>query len=326
MADFGQLVDICRNHKVFIQTHNFPDPDAISSAFALHELMGKLGVETRICCDGQIDRVSTAKLSEMTGVKIYQADELSDIMNSEDYIICVDSQKWAGNITDFIGDEIACIDHHPTFKEIEYKFKQVEMVGACATLMTEHFRAMEIQPSKLAATALLYGIKMDTMHFTRGVTERDIEAFYYLFPLVDRDALHRLETNNLVYDDLKAYGTAIRNIHFYNSVAFSKIPFACPDGLIASLSDFMLSVEEVDVVIIYAIRQNGIKLSVRSMLPEVNSGVLTSETLKGIGNGGGHAFMAGGFIPMENVPSIEDGKLEAFIETLFLEKMAVIIK
>ena len=86
----------------------------------------------------------------------------------------------------------------------------------------------------------------------------------------------------------------------------------------------MLSVEEVDVVIIYAIRQNGIKLSVRSMLPEVNSGVLTSETLKGIGNGGGHAFMAGGFIPMENVPSIEDGKLEAFIETLFLEKMAVI--
>ena len=48
------------------------------------------------------------------------------------------------------------------------------------------------------------------------------------------------------------------------------------------------------------------------------------ETLKGIGNGGGHAFMAGGFIPMENVPSIEDGKLEAFIETLFLEKMAVI--
>ena len=29
------LIELLRGHKVYLQTHNFPDPDAISSAFGL---------------------------------------------------------------------------------------------------------------------------------------------------------------------------------------------------------------------------------------------------------------------------------------------------
>jgi nanoRNase/pAp phosphatase (c-di-AMP/oligoRNAs hydrolase) len=33
------LIELLRGHKVYLQTHNFPDPDAISSAFGLKRYM-----------------------------------------------------------------------------------------------------------------------------------------------------------------------------------------------------------------------------------------------------------------------------------------------
>lgn len=46
-------------------------------------------------------------------------EKLCSKLQEEDYIVCVDSQKHSGNTTDFIGDEVACVDHHPTFIPIE---------------------------------------------------------------------------------------------------------------------------------------------------------------------------------------------------------------
>lgn len=33
MNDFNQLAALCHGKHIYIQTHNFPDPDAIASAF-----------------------------------------------------------------------------------------------------------------------------------------------------------------------------------------------------------------------------------------------------------------------------------------------------
>lgn len=35
MNDFNQLAALCHGKHIYIQTHNFPDPDAIASAFGL---------------------------------------------------------------------------------------------------------------------------------------------------------------------------------------------------------------------------------------------------------------------------------------------------
>lgn len=39
MNDFTKLAALCRGKHVYIQTHNFPDPDAIASAFGLQRLL-----------------------------------------------------------------------------------------------------------------------------------------------------------------------------------------------------------------------------------------------------------------------------------------------
>lgn len=323
MSKLSDLVALCQGYPVYIQTHNFPDPDAIASAFGLQKLLAAYGVESRLCYDGKIDKLSASKMLSAFRMEMSPYESLIADMKETDRIICVDTQKHAGNVTDFIGDEVACIDHHPTFVPVEYKYQDIRMTGACATLIAEYYALSGIAPDQDVATALLYGLKMDTLNLTRNVTALDIEMLGYLFPYCDPDTLADLERNNMEFTDLKAYGAAIENIELYDKVGISYVPFTCPAALVAILSDFILALVEVEVAIVASFREDGIKLSVRSEDPEVHAGNLLHKALLGIGNGGGHATMGGGFISKERVPELgnypQDRIRELFLDVLMKE-------
>lgn len=212
MNDFNQLAALCQGKHIYIQTHNFPDPDAIASVFGLQRLLALRGISSTLCYDGKIDKLSASKMLEAFQIKMFPYEQLRPNMTDEDYIICVDAQKHSGNITDFVGLEVACIDHHPTFVPTEYRYQDIRLTGACSTLIAQYYQQLSCEPDKDTATALLYGLKMDTLQFNRGVTELDIAMFAFLFPLCDQETLARLERNNLQFDDLKAYGAAIESI------------------------------------------------------------------------------------------------------------------
>ncbi len=293
------LIDLCKRkgRKIYIQTHNFPDPDAIGSAFGLQKLLEKFDIEATLCYAGRIDKLSTSRMLEEFGIVMESYDELGKRMVEVDPIICVDSQKNGGNILDFIGDEIACVDHHPTFVEETYEYSDIRITGACATLITGYYMELGIKPEENVASALLYGLKMDTSQFSRGVTELDIAALRFLFPLHNKAKIKRLEQNTMAFRDLKAYGAAIEHIQVFDRFGFTVVPFACPDALVATLADFILDLDEVEVVAVISEREDGLKFSIRSEVEEVHSGYLIRDALAELGNAGGHASMAGGFVP-----------------------------
>ncbi|MBP3460501.1 MAG: DHH family phosphoesterase [Lachnospiraceae bacterium] len=317
-----ELLDFIRqfeNKHIFIQTHNFPDPDALGSAFGLSRLLEHFQVRSTLCYDGKIDTLSTRRILQEFDIEIYSKNQLRE-MTAESPIILVDTQKEAGNVTDLIGDEIACIDHHPTVIEIEYQFKDVRMVGACCTIIAEYFQKLNIIPDKPTATALLYGIKMDTNQFTRGVTEPDIEMYAFLNPYIDEASLRIVSSNTLEFSDLSAFGAVFQTIRVFEKVGIAYIPFSCPDALIAMISDFILTLNEVDFVIVYSKRDTGWKFSVRSEDENLDAGEIIHEALLGIGSGGGHACMAGGMIPIETVKEMGRGAdtkiCELFLDTI----------
>lgn len=289
------LVKLLEGHRVFIQTHNFPDPDAIASGFALQYFLKAHGVESEICYDGKVDKLSTKKMFEVFGISAKSKDEIAD-MKQDDYIVVVDAQKMNANLTDFVGDEVACIDHHPTFKECEYHYKDVRIVGACSSIIADYFRQTDTEMPTNIAAALAYGIKMDTADFTRGAYPFDAEVFSYLFEKADVHLINDMYMNVMELLDLKAYGAAIDSICLNGEVGFAKIPFDCPDALIAIISDFILSLDVVTVSVVYSMRADGIKFSVRSEIDCVDAGKVAAAALEGVGNGGGHKGMAGGFI------------------------------
>ncbi len=318
---FQNLVDLLRGHRVFIQTHNFPDQDAVASAFGLQYLLRHFGIETTICHRGSVERAVTANMVSELGIEML-SDENNDYdepMNESDYIITVDSQKGSGNIDDLIGDEVACIDHHPTFVEVDdYKYKDVRIVGSCSTIIADYYRECGVEMSESVATALLYGLKCDTRNFTRGVTRLDVDIFNYLFSKSNHQQIRRYQAAEIEYSELNAFSDSLRNIEIYNEVGFAFLDFPCKEGFIATVSDFILDIDLVKFVVVYTRRPHGFKFSVRSELDELDAGAIVSEALKDVGLGGGHKTMAGGFADEEKVlaKSIDFNKV---IQNLFLD-------
>jgi len=298
MTDYKKLVELLKGHTVRIQMHNFPDPDAVASAFGLQFFLKKHDIDSTICYDGHVDKISVIKMFECFGVEAKEYRELD--IKEEDYVVLVDGQKLNSNMTDIAGEEVACIDHHPTFKECEYSYKDVRIVGACSSIIADYLKQSNTTPDKMVASALYYGIKMDTQSLSRGLTKLDIQMYEYLFDYADIELVESMYNNNMELSDLTAYGAAIQNINIYDNVAIARIPFECEDALIAMVSDFVMKLDLVTVAIIYAEKKGGLKFSVRSETEKVHAGYLVENALKGIGNGGGHQSMAGGYIDAGN--------------------------
>lgn len=291
------LSEINRDH-VYIQTHNFPDPDAIASAYGLQRLLELHGVHATMCYKGKIDRYSTGKLVEIMGIELLNVDDLEKELNDDDEVILVDSQKGNSNIIDITGDEIICIDHHPNNDLFTYRFQDIRPeIGACATMIAQYFFENDVPMDTRIATTLTYGIRIDTSNLTRGVSKLDIEMLYRMYDNCDYNIISMLENSVLCFEDLASYSKAISSIEVYDDISFADIGRDCP--VIADISDFMLALKEVTFSIVYSTKEGGIKLSVRSEGMAPDAGKVISKALEGIGNGGGHASMAGGFVPFE---------------------------
>ena len=60
----------------------------------------------------------------------------------------------------------------------------------------------------------------------------------------------------------------------------------------------VLEVDAVDVCLVFAVLQNGVKLSIRSCDEDIKANELAAKICMGIGSGGGHHIKAGGFIQL----------------------------
>lgn len=298
-----RLVELLKGHMVYLQTHNYPDPDALASAYGMQVFLQAHGVDSTICYAGNIEKNSTKRMMEEFGIEAVHIDNLND-MASSDYIVTIDAQKYNSNITDFPGDEVACIDHHPTIVPCFYEYSDIRICGACASIVADYFRTSDVSLDVNTATALLYGIKMDTDSFNRGVTDFDIEIFAYLHKIANNYKITSLYNNNMEIEDLYAYGEAIRNIQIYDNVGFAGITFDCPDALIAMISDFILGLDVVELSVVYATRDGGYKFSVRNETDVYHAGTITQKALQGLGGGGGHFSMAGGFMTKDGLESL----------------------
>lgn len=311
-----QLIAQIRTNPVYIQPHNYPDPDALASAKGLQVLLKHFQIESVICYNGCIDKCNTLQMIELLNIDVHS--ECNVNLKPEDEIILVDCQKGNTNVNDFVGTVIACIDHHKLQTTNNYRFFDIRSdVGSCSTIIANYFLENKIPINQEVATTLLYGLKMDTANLTRGVSNLDANIFCELHKVSSPSILRKLHSNSLTLSDLTSYVRAIENLHIVDSIGFANVGNNCSEAIIGTLSDFFLTLNEVHFVLVYSYRAGGLKFSVRSEIDCLDSARIIKELLDGFGNGGGHAIMAAGFVP--NISS----EAEAFLLASKLEKKCV---
>lgn len=305
-----------KTKQVFIHTHDFPDPDAFASAYGLSELLKYFGIDSVICYGGVIERASLIQMLKVFNIKASpRTDYENEFFNAVN--ILVDSQLNNANLVFKCGDDVYCIDHHPVFSEADYVWKDIRQVGACASIIISYYKEAGIVMSKDVASALCYGLKMDTNDFNRGCTKFDIQMFDAVFEYADYEQVTYINQNQLELDDFKAFKAAINNIKTSGEFGFAYIPFQCPSTLVAIISDFLLSTKEVKVSVVYSRLEDVVKFSIRSEDSNIHAGKLIRLALQDIGNGGGHPTMAGGIIYkkyLDEIDNLEDTVVQIFSE------------
>jgi nanoRNase/pAp phosphatase (c-di-AMP/oligoRNAs hydrolase) len=312
MTRLDELSEILKEapDEVFIQPHNVPDPDAIAATFGLQFLLKKRGLDAVIVYESELEKANSLKMLEIFGIDLRLSTEVSTL-GKEDWTVLVDAQKGNTNVTDLVTDEVAVIDHHEYMGNAGYRFEDIRPdVGSCSTIITEYFVENQIDVPRAVATALLYGIFMDTDNLTRGVSDLDIDMFYHLYNKTDISLINELKSNQITKEDLNDYAEAFSTVEVYGDIGFLRLDNA-NDSLLGTASDIVTTITGVNVVVAYSIKEHGVKFSTRSVDRGIKANELIRFILDGIGFGGGHNSMAGGFLPKGKLG--EEKSLDTFV-------------
>jgi len=309
--------------RIVIQTHDFPDHDAVSSAYGLAVLLQTQGIEPLIVYNGDIDRISLTNMIEKLDIPIFHIKQTN--LNVNDCIITVDGCIGEKNMTDMPGSEIAVIDHHTVNKPNYLWFCDIRPdYGAAATIIYEYYQLLDIKIPKTVATALLIGLNIDTANLTRGFCQADLRAFIAFNQLADLQLVNSICRNDIIKSELAHFEAICKAVQQpISGVATVLLKNSCGKNLLGVLADFLLSVDEFDIVIIALQHHQGIQLSLRSECPKINVGKLLKETLnnKQRGFGGGHKHMAGGIIMQDKINDFIDDEKAHFSPFLnFIQK------
>ncbi|HET7874817.1 MAG TPA: bifunctional oligoribonuclease/PAP phosphatase NrnA [Methylomirabilota bacterium] len=284
--------------RVLILMQDDPDPDAIASALALKTLLGRSRASAPICTFGSITRPENVAMCKVLDIEV---DAISaQALDQFDRVALVDVQP---SFLEQRFDEVdLVIDHHPLGGPINARMKDVRpSYGATSTILVEYLRAADVKIAQRLATALLYGIKSDTLGLERGGSKADLEAFSYLYLLANHNALRRIERPDLSEAalDTLAHGLARRQI--VHGVFFAHLGQVATADLIPQFADFGLQAEGVEWSVVSGIVADQVHISVRNVGYVRSAGEVTRAAFGDLGSAGGHRTMAKAVIPLRDL-------------------------
>ena len=192
------------------------------------------------------------------------------------------------------------VDHHP--KRIAFKARFADLrsnYGATSTIFTEYLRAAGMEPSQRLATALVYGIKTDTLFLERGSNLADLSAFNFLYPIANKAMISRIERPALPREDLEAMGRALSRLQVENGVAVIHLGEINREDVIPQLAEFCLQIEGVDWSVVSGLVKDRVVISVRNVGYVKSAGEIMKKLYDDIGSAGGHRAMAKAVVPLE---------------------------
>src|SRR5665648_269323 len=192
------------------------------------------------------------------------------------------------------------IDHHQIGeRDIRAEFIDIQPnVGATATTMTKYLQELNLPISAELATALLYGIRTDTLEFKRNTTSADLTAAAFLYPMANHEMLNQISSPSMSTETLDILGSAIKNRQIKGSYLLTNVGMIRDRDALPQAADYLLNLEGIGTAICYGVSDNNIYISGRNKDIRVNLGETLRTAFSGSGSAGGHAESAGAQIPL----------------------------
>jgi nanoRNase/pAp phosphatase (c-di-AMP/oligoRNAs hydrolase) len=322
-----RLIQYARGHRRgLILTHDNPDPDSLAAGVALAFLLEKLaGVEAVVAYGGIVGRAENRALIKVLKLPVLPIARVD--FDDYDLIAMVDTQPEQGNHSlpaRHFPDVV--IDHHPERPDSHLApIADVGCpVGSTSSVLTGYIRASGLQISPELATALFYGIKADTRDLGRQTTSRDVDAYLWLFPMMDKEALAAIEHPKLPARYFQLYHLAIERALVYDDAVVCDLAEIYAPDMVAEIAERFMSLGDMRWSLAYGEYEDALYYSIRTIDRRMNAGRLIREVIEGRGgSAGGHGTMAGARLPLKGLTAPARKKLKEEVVRAFLDAFGV---
>jgi nanoRNase/pAp phosphatase (c-di-AMP/oligoRNAs hydrolase) len=258
-----EVFEAHRGESHLVVLHDFPDPDAISSAYAHKLLSANFEIEVDIVHRGKISHQQNVALVKLLGLNLIRYDENLDLGQYNGAVFVDHQGTTAETIYDALQQAeipvLMVVDHHEFQDRLQPEFSDIRRTGATATIYSEYLEQLvEMDRSRkehvIAATALMHGIMTDTHNFIRANNE-DFYAAGFLSRFRDAGFLEQIMSQAHSKQVMEIIRQALGNRVTIENFSIAGIGYLRAEDrdAIPQAADFLLTEENVHTAIVYGI-------------------------------------------------------------------------
>ncbi|MGB7441455.1 MAG: bifunctional oligoribonuclease/PAP phosphatase NrnA [Coleofasciculaceae cyanobacterium] len=320
-----------RSEQQIVVIQDFPDPDALSSAWAYQLIAQQYDIGCDIVYAGTLshqENIALVKLTKLPakrwGVQTIKERDLSVYKGC----VLIDNQGTTTQLMSLVKQAgipmTAVIDHHNSQGDLKAEFTDLRpATRATATILTQYLQAgllkldSSLSEHVKCATALMHGLRSDTNRLMQA-QEEDFLAAAYLSRFYDPQLLNAVLQTARSRRVMDIIERSLKNRIVQNNFSIAGVGYLRYDDrdAIPQAADFLVTEENVHTAVVYGIVHDEDK-EVEVVIGSLRTNKLTldpdefiKEAFGQDSNGrffGGGRMMAGGFeIPIGFLSSFND--------------------
>jgi nanoRNase/pAp phosphatase (c-di-AMP/oligoRNAs hydrolase) len=263
-----RVLDKHRGDRHVVLLQDFPDPDALSSAWAYKLIAERFDILCDIVYAGTLSHQENIALVKLTGLPLQkwscQTAKSKDLSAYKGCVL-IDNQGTTCQLLSILQQAnvpvIIVIDHHSTQDDLQAEFVDIRVTTrATATILTQYLQAgllnldSGVGDHVKCATALMHGLRADTNRLMQA-QEEDFLAAAYLSRFYDAQLLNTVLMSSRSKQVMDVIERALKNRSIHNNVCIAGVGFLRYDDrdAIPQAADFLITEENIHTAVVYGI-------------------------------------------------------------------------
>lgn len=263
-----QTLDRHRDERQIVILQDFPDPDALSSAWTYKLIAQQYNIGCDIVYAGALSHQENIALVKLTNLPVQRWT--SQTLKNKDLsaysgLVLIDNQGTTSQLMPLVQQAgiptTVIIDHHQLQVELQPEFADIRPnIRATATIMTQYLQAgllsldSSVGDHVKCATALMHGLRSDT-NGLRQAQEEEFLAAGYLSRFYDHQLLNAVLQATRSSRVMDVIERSLKNRLVQNNFSIAGVGYLRYDDrdAIPQAADFLVTEENVHTAVVYGI-------------------------------------------------------------------------
>ncbi|OYD95475.1 exopolyphosphatase-like protein [Nostoc sp. 'Peltigera membranacea cyanobiont' 210A] len=257
-----------RHDRQLVILQDFPDPDALSCAWAYQLIAQQYDIKCEIIYAGALSHQENIALVRLTNLPIQrwttQTLKTKDLSSYQGFVL-IDNQGTTSQLLSGVQQAgiplVVLIDHHSIQGDLQSEFEDIRpYVRATATIFTQYLQTgllaldSSINQHVKCATALMHGLRSDTNRLMQA-QEEDFMAAAYLSRFYDAQLLNAILQANRSKRVMDVIERSLKNRIVQNNFSIAGVGYLRYEDrdAIPQAADFLVTEENVHTAVVYGI-------------------------------------------------------------------------